>query len=132
MQQRILIASVFGLAASAFAMSAGAQNLGALAGGVNASSLMPGSAGNAAGLLQFCISNNYLSGNSATSMRDQLIGKIGGADAANSDSGYTSGAQGLVTGQSGNGVDITKLGSLEDNLTQKACGTILQNASSLL
>ena len=132
MQQRILIAAVFGgLAALAVSTSASSQDLGSLAGG--ASSLMPGSAGNAAGLLQFCIANNYLTGSSATSMRDQLTSKIGGTDAANSDSGYNAGSQGIVTGSNGQqSFDISKMGSLENNLRQQACSTILQNASSLL
>lgn len=136
MKQRILIASVVsGLVALAFATSATAQNPGAItdaAGGLNTSSLMPGSAGNAAGLLQFCIANNYL-GVEATSTRDRLLAKIGGADAANQDSGYSSGAQGMLTDSDGRStVDITKMGSLENNLTQQACGAVLKNASSLL
>jgi hypothetical protein len=98
----------------------------------NLGSLSAGSAGNAAGILQYCIQNNYLSGDAAGSMKDRLLGKIGGADSASQDSGYAAGLQGMLTGSDGKSVDITKMGSLESNLTQKACQAVLQNASSLL
>ena len=38
-----------------------------------------GSAGNAAGVIEFCIRNNYLSGASAASVKDRLLGKLSGA-----------------------------------------------------
>ena len=99
---------------------------------MNLSSLASGSAGNAAGILQFCISNNYLTGNAAGSMKDRLISKIGGADAAQQDTGYASGTEGNLIGSDGNSLDITKMGSLESNLTQQACSAVLDHASSLL
>jgi len=134
MRQRTLITCAIAGIALAFAANATAQDLGAmksLAGG-NLGSLASGSAGNAAGILQYCIQNNYLSGDAAGSMKDRLISKVGGADAASQDSSYADGLKGMVTGSDGKSVDITKMGSLESNLTQKACQAVLQNASSLL
>ena len=129
------IAWIAAAAALVFATNASSQDLGALqngAGGMNLGSLASGSAGNAAGILQFCIGNNYLTGSAATSMKDRLIGKIGGADAAQQDTGYTSGTQGNLIGSDGKSLDITKMGSLESNLTQQACSAVLNHASSLL
>ena len=133
MKSRISIA-VVGLAALCSASVAMSQDLGALKNAATGSlgSLMPGSAGNAAGLLQFCIGNNYLSGGDASSMKDKLLAKAGGADVAQTDTGYKNGAEGILAGSDGKDVDLTKLGSLESNLTQQACSSILKNASSLL
>jgi hypothetical protein len=126
------IAWIAAAAALVFATNASSQDLGAVTGGMDLSSLSSGSAGNAAGILQFCIGNNYLSGNAASSMKDRLVSKIGGADAAQQDTGYASGTQGNLIGRDGKSVDITKMGSLESNLTQKACSAVLDHASSLL
>ena len=126
------IAWIAAAAVLVFATNASSQDLGAVAGGMDLSSLSSGSAGNAAGILQFCISNKYLTGNAASSMKDRLVSKIGGADAAQQDAGYADGAKGTLIGRDGNSVDITRMGSLESNLTQKACGAVLDHASSLL
>ena len=125
------IACIAAIAALVFATNASSQDLGA-AGGMNLGSLASGSAGNAAGILQFCISNNYLTGSAAGSMKDRLIGKLGGADAAQQDTGFAAGAQGNLIGSDGKSLDITKMGSLESNLTQQACSAVLDHASSLL
>ncbi len=135
MKQRTLITCVCaGVAALAFAANATSQDVGGMKGLTNGNlgSLAAGSAGNAAGILQYCIQNNYLSGDAASSMKDRLLGKIGGADAAAQDSGYAAGLQGMLTDKDGQSMDITKMGSLESNLTQKACQAVLSNASSLL
>jgi hypothetical protein len=64
-----------------------------------------GSMGNVAGLLQYCVKNNYLGGASgASGIQDKLLGKKGGGasnPAAIGGAGYTSGAKGIL--QSGNG-----------------------------
>ena len=72
MTLRISIASLAAGFALVFAVNAAAQDLGALknaanGGGLDLGSLASGSAGNAAGVLQFCISNNYLGGADLTS-----------------------------------------------------------------
>ncbi|HEF5783952.1 hypothetical protein WK80_20610 [Burkholderia multivorans] len=111
--------------------SAGAAlgNLGGLGGG--GASLMPGSTGNVAGVLQFCIQNNYLGGasGSASSVKDALLGKLGGN--ASSDSGYTSGASGIVDAGNGNKLDLSG-GGLKQQVTKQICDKVLSQAKSLL
>ena len=45
----------------------GAGGAGALGGALSGQSMSSGSTGNVAGILEFCIRNNYLSGNAASS-----------------------------------------------------------------
>ena len=122
-----------------FAVGAAAQDLGALknaaTGGVDLGSLASGSAGNAAGILQYCVTNNFLGGNdlsNASSMKDKLIGKVGGQDKADADPGFAAGSQGNVIGSDGKSVSIADMGSLENNLTQTACKAVMNHATSLL
>ncbi|KVC44519.1 hypothetical protein WL88_24260 [Burkholderia diffusa] len=104
---------------------------GALTGGGGASSLMPGSTGNVAGLLQFCIQNNYLGGASggASSVKDALMGKLGGN--ASSDSGYTSGASGILDAGNGSKLDLSG-GGLKQQVTKQICDKVLAQGKSLL
>ncbi|KVG33752.1 DUF2501 domain-containing protein [Burkholderia diffusa] len=104
---------------------------GALTGGGGASSLMPGSTGNVAGLLQFCIQNNYLGGASggASSVKDALMGKLGGN--ASSDSGYTSGASGILDAGNGSKLDLSG-GGLKQQVTKRICDKVLAQGKSLL
>ncbi|MCA3826528.1 MAG: DUF2501 domain-containing protein, partial [Burkholderia sp.] len=104
---------------------------GALTGGGGAS-LTPGSTGNVAGLLQFCIQNNYLggaSGGGAASVKDALMGKLGGN--ASSDSGYTSGASGILDAGNGGKLDLSG-GGLKQQVTKQICDKVLTQAKSLL
>ncbi|RQS30346.1 DUF2501 domain-containing protein [Burkholderia sp. Bp8992] len=103
---------------------------GALTGGGGAS-LTPGSTGNVAGLLQFCIQNNYLGGASggAASVKDALMGKLGGN--ASSDSGYTSGASGILDAGNGGKLDLSG-GGLKQQVTRQICDKVLTQAKSLL
>jgi Protein of unknown function (DUF2501) len=132
---------VAGIAALVLATNASSQDLGALksaAGGMDVSSLASGSAGNAAGILEYCMKNNYLGGDAASSMKDKLIGKVGGEDKAKEDSGYMEGAKGMLMGGDGKSTDLTSLGGggdvggMKSKLTEKACGAVLDNAKSLL
>jgi hypothetical protein len=136
---RISIASLAAGFALAFAVNAAAQDVGALknaaTGGIDLGSLSSGSAGNAAGVLQYCMANEFLAGAdlaNASSMKDKLIGKVGGKDTAEADSGFAAGAQGNVVGTDGNSVSLANLGSLENNLRQTACKAVMNHASSLL
>jgi len=97
------------------------------------SSLTPASAGNAAGVLEFCMKNNYLAGGDAQALKDKLMGKIGGGSAqkAKSDSGYLAGLQGLLNGSDGKSVDLSG-GGLKEELTRKACDQVLKHAKSFL
>lgn len=79
------LAIVLGLACS----TSGAQDLGKLGGLLSGggSSMKSGSMGNVAGLLQYCVKNNYLGGDSgASGIKDQLLGKLGGGSAGSSGS----------------------------------------------
>ncbi|WP_234744725.1 DUF2501 domain-containing protein [Burkholderia sp. WTPI3] len=104
---------------------------GALTGGGGASSLMSGSTSNVAGLLQFCIQNNYLGGASggASSVKDALMSKLGGN--ASSDSGYTSGASGILDAGNGSKVDLSG-GGLKQQVTKQICDKVLAQGKSLL
>jgi hypothetical protein len=126
------------IAAVGFSISAFGGGLDSLAGDSDISSLASGSAGNAAGVIEFCIKNNYLGGDAASSMKDKLMGKAGlGSD--NKDEGYASGASGLVKTSDGKSVDLGKLGGgagdiggMKAKLTKQACAAVLDHAQSLL
>jgi hypothetical protein len=98
--------------------------------GVAGAPLTAGSIGNVAGLLQYCIGNNYLGGQGATSLRDQLVGKLpGGSQTKNP--GYSDGAKGLLHASNGNQMDLSG-GGVKAQLAKKACDTILSQAKSFL
>jgi hypothetical protein len=83
---------------------AGAQDLGKLGGmlGGGSGSMTSGSMGNVAGLLEYCVKNNYLGGNSgASGIQNQLMGKLGGgSNSSSSSSGSsTSDMLGQLTGK---------------------------------
>ncbi|VVE68807.1 hypothetical protein PAN31117_03068 [Pandoraea anapnoica] len=111
-----------------------AGSLGGLASG-GGGSLTSSSIGNATGVLQFCIKNNYLGGanlNSATDVKDKLLGKIGtqsGSPAASP--GYLDGAKGLLSSPDGKTVDLNG-GGLKEQLTRKVCDKVLDQAKSFL
>lgn len=125
-----------GVALLGFAMTAQAQDLGALKGAVGGdaglSSITSGTAGNAAGVIEYCIKNNYLSGDAATSMKDKLIGKVGGEEKAKEDSGYVDGAKGMLTGSDGKSMNLADAGGLKGKVTEQACKAVLDQAGSLL
>ncbi len=113
---------------------ASAQDLGApkgMAGG--GGDLASGSAGNAAGVVEYCIKNNFLSGDAASSMKDKLMGKIGGDNKSEQDkAGYSDGAPGMLTTGDGQKIDLAKMGGLEKSITKKACASVLDHAKSML
>ncbi|WP_150612692.1 DUF2501 domain-containing protein [Pandoraea terrigena] len=118
---------------------AGGSNASGLAGSLgglgSASALTSGSIGNATGVLQFCVKNNYLSGgnlSSATDVKDKLLGKLGtqsGSPAASP--GYLDGAKGLLSSPDGKTVDLNG-GGLKEQLTRQVCDKILDQAKSFL
>lgn len=133
-------ASKIGLAAAggiiaAFGLcgSAGAQlgDLKGLAGGADVSSLASGSAGNAAGIVEYCLKNNFLGGDAAGSVKDQLMSKVTtGGD--NDKADYADGAKGLVKTGDGKSIDIGQLGAMKKSVTKKACESVLDHAKSFL
>ena len=82
---------------------------------------------NLAGLIQYCIQNNYLGGGAA-SVKNSLLGRApGGA----SDSQFKAGSNGLL--QTGQGQNFgLGGGGLKAQVTQKVCDLVLQHAKSLL
>lgn len=136
----ITLAGTLALAACS---AATAQDLGALkdiAGG-ESTSFLSGNTGNVAGIVEFCVKNNYLSGDAAGGIKDKLLGKLGGADQSAEDkAGYEDGAMGLLKTSDGETVDLADAGaaggvdagSLKAKVTEKACSAVLDQAKSLL
>lgn len=98
--------------------------------GLGNAPLTSGSMGNVAGLLQYCIGNNYLGGDSAASVKDQLMGKLSG-DNKTQDPDYSDGQKGLLHGSDGKLMSLGG-GGLKAELTKKACDAILTQAKSFL
>uniref|UniRef100_UPI003BEEBB0B DUF2501 domain-containing protein n=1 Tax=Burkholderia arboris TaxID=488730 RepID=UPI003BEEBB0B len=115
---------------SSGALSALGTITGAAPGG--GSSLVPDSTGNVAGLLKFCVENNYLSGASggtASSVKDALLGKLGGDTSSNI--GYTSGASGVLDAGGGKTLDLSG-GGIKQQVAKQVCDKVLTQAKSLL
>jgi hypothetical protein len=119
-----------GQSGSGSALSGATSMLGGGGGGLGgASSMLSGSSSsNVAGLLTYCIKNNYLGGASgATSVQSSLMGKLGGNT---SDSGYQSGASGMLQGGGGASMDLG--GSLKAAATKQMCNQVLAQAKGML
>ena len=82
--------------------------------------------GNAAGVLQYCVKNNYL-GSDAASVKDKLLSKITGQK--QQQTGYANGAKGLLQGGDGKSLNLK---AVSGKLKTKACDYVLKNASSLV
>lgn len=82
--------------------------------------------GNAAGVLQYCIKNNYLGGDAA-SVKDKLLAKITGQK--QQETGFANGAKGLLKGGNGKSLNFKMLSS---KVKEKACDYVLKNATSLI
>ena len=83
------------------------------------------SAGNAAGVLSYCMKNKVLSGGSATNALNGLMKKPGVA----SSSGYASGQAGnIVTGQG----QKFSLNQVPNQMKSQACNAVLKQAPKLL
>ena len=109
---------------------------GALGGGANMSALSAmgltssGTASNAAGVITYCMKNNYLNADKAAQVKNQLLGKMGlGQKEEPKDEGYLSGLSGMVTGSGGKSFSLDKV---KGDLKEKACDYVLDNAKSLL
>lgn len=109
---------------------------GLLGGGADTSALSAAglvgssSASNAAGVITYCMKNNYLNADKAAQVKNQLLGKIGlGQKEEPKDEGYLSGLSGMVTGSGGKTFD---LGKIKGDLKEKACDFVLDNAKSLI
>ncbi|THJ36363.1 DUF2501 domain-containing protein [Lampropedia aestuarii] len=130
--------NAWGQAGSLGAAAAGVLN----GGGVDAAalsslglpSLFGGSAGNVAGVLQYCVQNNYL--NKAKEQVNALKGGLLSMAGLQNDpapqasnSNYASGLAGILMGGEGERFDLN---SIQANLKEKACSYVLEQAPSLL
>jgi hypothetical protein len=125
-RQLILAAALIGLAAPA---SAQLPSLGSLGGGGSALSGLGGGvlpnvssvgAGNAAGLLGYCVKRKLLGGANASS----VLGKLTGKQGVTTSDDYAAGQNGqLVTG---NGT--VSLDGMKDKVKGKVCSMVLDHA----
>ena len=100
-----------------------------LGGALSGKSILSGSTGNVAGVLQFCIKNNYLDGNAASSVKDSVLGKLKGKPS--SDKGYNEGEKGILNSSDGKKLDLSG-GGLKAKVTKQVCDQILAQGKSLL
>jgi hypothetical protein len=107
----------------------GLGKLGDIGSALSGGSLSAGSTGNVAGLLEFCIKNNFLGSTDSSSVKDQLMGKLGGSPPP--DSGYAEGAQGLLKSGDGKQLDLSGSG-LKAQVTKQVCDRVLAQAKSML
>ena len=112
------------------AASTGAANLGGLVdlGGLAMPSLAGSSAGNIAGLLEYCVRNNYLKKASIENLQTQLLAFAGiPPTQPQQDPGYNQGLSGLLN-SNGQGFNLA---TIKSQATEKACDHILRSAGSL-
>ena len=89
------------------------------------------SPGNTAGVLQYCVKNNYVSGGSAASVKDSLMSKVTGSGGGANDSGLQAGNKGVLNTGNGQSYSLGG-GGIKAQVTQKICDQVLQHAKSLL
>jgi len=119
--------------------AASAQSLGNLGGKLGGmlggnGSMSSGSMGNVAGLLQYCVKNNYLGGDSgASGIASKLLGKTQGGS---SNSDYQSGLSGMLKGGDGHTTDLSNVGGgnsdLKSKITTKACDVVLKQGQKFI
>ncbi len=108
------------------------DKLGGMLGGGGGGLPTSGTMGNAAGIIQYCVSNNYLGGDSgADGVKDQLISKLGGESKQKQDMGFVEGQRGLVNDDKGKtlldlGKENSKGGDMKAQLTRKVCDAVLK------
>jgi hypothetical protein len=107
----------------------GAMGTGQGGGALAVPSVNQASPSNIAGVLQYCIQNNYVSGGSATSVKDSLVNKVTGAGRAH-DSQFQQGSNGVL--DTGNGSNFSLGGGIKEQVTKKVCDLALSHAKSLL
>lgn len=99
--------------------------------------LIPGQApsttniNNVTGILQYCIQNNYLGGNSAASIENSLKDKISNKSSS-TNSSYTDGLKGILHSNDGKQVDLGGSSGLKAAATKQICDTVLSTAKSMM
>lgn len=109
----------------------GAAGLDGLGASMGLPSISSGATSNVAGVLEYCLKNKYLKAANADNIKGQLMGKLGMDSPAKQqqDAGYQQGLTGMLSGSDGSSFDISKV---KDDIKEKACDYVLDNASSLL
>jgi hypothetical protein len=107
----------------------GAMGTGQGGGALAVPSVNQASPSNIAGVLQYCVQNNYVSGGSATSVKDSLVNKVTGPSHA-PDSQFQQGSNGVL--DTGNGSNFSLGGGIKEQVTKKVCDLALGHAKSLL
>jgi hypothetical protein len=139
MMMGFLRPAAFVLAATLPCLAAHAQIEGLLnkggamngpAGSLSGQSLASGSMGNVAGLLQFCVTNNYLAGEATNPVQEQLMKKLPGGTKS-TDPAYTDGLRGLLHAKDGKQLDLGGAG-VQGQLSKQVCDVVLKQAKSLL
>lgn len=132
MKTIIPAAMLLSLAAAAPAQQSSPPAAGGQAGGLLGGLLGGGlpnvastSAGNAAGLLSYCVKNNVLGGGGASSVLDRLAGRQG----VTGSPGYTAGQRGQV--QTGEGRALS-LDGVKGQVKTQLCNLVLRRAQSFL
>ncbi|HRI91683.1 MAG TPA: DUF2501 domain-containing protein [Accumulibacter sp.] len=108
----------------------GLGGLGDLGGALSGQSVTSGSASNVAGLLEFCIKNNYLGGDKAAAVKDSLTSKLPGGSSS-SDAGYKGGKNGILSSGDGSTLDLSG-GGMKKQVTKQICDKVLDQGKSLL
>lgn len=130
-------AQLSNMLSGAMGSTSGGGGLGGLT-GMAQPSVGAASPTNLAGLLQYCVQNNYLGGattgsaSAPSTVQQSLLSKFTGSSTppAN-DSSYTAGANGDLS--TGNGQNVALGGTgLKAQLTQRVCAQVLSHAKSML
>ena len=108
----------------------GIGGIGGMGGALSGESLTSSSTGNVAGVLEYCIKNNYLSGSSASSVKNSLMSKLP-EGTSSSDKNYSDGSRGILNSSNGKALDLSG-GGLKEQVTKQICDKILAQGKSLL
>ena len=97
--------------------------------------LSAGSMTNAAGVLEYCVKNNVLSSSGVSSVKDQVLNKLGISSPSNANSqDYQQGLGGLLNTAQGGQLNLKQLSSspLGEKVKTKACDIILKQSKNFI
>src|SRR5690625_4579489 len=85
-------------------------------------------AGNAAGVLQYCIEHKYVDAMDAENVKNKLMDKAG-IGSQEKDDHYEKGLSGVLSGSDGKSFDLERL---KGDLKDKACDYVLEHGTDML
>ncbi|PYD63407.1 YjjA family protein [Gluconacetobacter entanii] len=98
--------------------------------GLNIPSVSSLAPSNVTGLLSYCVENNYLGGNSPSTVLSSLKSKSG---LDTSSQLYSNGQKGILDTGNGNTFSLSSLeGNMKQKVTKKVCSAVLKQGKSLL